>query len=416
MNFFKYIAFLIASFYIAFEAVYTYTSIDRLYEFIFFLFIYSSYRADLKTNKVIELTSKLLMIFLLLIVLRMFTIFIVSSELEFTLIRDFVRVFFMLFYFYIVYYLISKNFKILYLIVGLNFLIMLAAFFEADITPLTDETWEFKYTYFKANSMGFEDTVTFRKRVIGLYATAIPLAYILASNMVITLYLYIKNENLIFVLYFFMLGMIAIFTQTRSVLLSWIVLFIYLIYIHLFKGSFFRRIMTIGLMVIAIFSGGNFYLNNTEFTEQLNRVSNVDDDSAQGRGPLMLTGLYTVLKHPFGHTKDDYTANKEEIYVVSNNLDVLKFPAHNGLLSIGFKYTIFGIIIFFIYLLLMRNIVHKYLPSKYKAFFTVSFIAYLLNGFFHNNFLFVEDFYALIIIAIIAYEYQLSRKGNLDEV
>jgi hypothetical protein len=193
----RYAPYLLLIYFLAFQGVYSHSSlagigINRLVEFVFFVFVAKSFVADLQHNKVITMTVRLLAIFGLLLSLKIFVTFVFEAEIDMSLFKDLIRLPFILFPFYLVYYLMNRGVNIIQMLLLFNFPIMLIAFFQAEITPLTDLAWDLKFNAFGANSVGIDDTPWFRARVTGLYATSIPLAYVLVTNIILCSYLYVK--------------------------------------------------------------------------------------------------------------------------------------------------------------------------------------------------------------------------------
>lgn len=411
MKYVKYFAITILLTMIAFEGAF-YTAIagvgiSRIIEFIFFLPIAKYFLNDVKNNRVLFVTVQLLIIFGLLLSLKLFTVVIVDGEDNIKILINIVRLLFFIFPTYIVYYLLrEKNIDVIKFILLLNFPIILLAFFQSEVTPYTDIAWQIKYDFFP-EGLQF-DNEFFRKRVVGVYFSSIPLAYTLSVDFVLTTYLYIKTKSNLYTIYFLFLGIVSVFSLTRSVVLSWAVMFIYYIYHYLrFKTSILNKVFGITIIILFVVYGSLGYMENSD---SLDRVTSTKGSSAQGRLPLALTGIYTLVMHPFGVSESDYNDAKKEMYAVFHVEDILNFPSHNGLLNIGFEYTTFGLMVFLVYLYALYKILKNNFSKDMKLFFIVSFFVYLTNSFFHNNFIFIQNFYAFIILSIFAYEFDLQTK------
>lgn len=390
--------------------------ISRIMQVIAFLFLIKSFYIDIQTNKILNEIIKFTAILFLFLALKMFTTTFILNDLSFSIVNDTLRLALMLVFIYLVYYLLKKDFRYLNLILLFNLPIMLVAFFQFQLFSFSDIAWNIKFDYFNYQYIPFdsigpiEENVTFRKRVIGLYMSSIPLAYILSTNMIIGIYLYIKSNKNIYLVYFFFLGIITLFTLTRSVVLSFIVLIIYLIYYSYFNSSFLKKTLAT-IAIIGLLFGSLQLMNETGKT--LDRLSSVSGESATGRLPLAITGAVALVEYPFGISKEKYLIIKQEMYKILHHKNILLFPSHNGLLNIGFTYTTFGLIYFIFFVFKLRKIISQHIPKKIKIFFTFAILSYLANGLFHNNFILVKDFYILIFIAIIAYEYDINNKKAL---
>jgi hypothetical protein len=380
-------------------------SYPRIVESIIFIFLFKNYLDDISTNKVLNLINKVFGVLILLLALKLFTVTFLQDSLDMSIFIEAIRVVFLDIIIYLIYYVLINYKNTLQIILIVNSIIMLVAFFQSSLTPFTDIAWDLKNNYFSLNTVGYDDNITFRKRVTGFYSTSIPLAYVLTMNMIITVYLYLKNKSNIYIMYFVFLGVIAILSLTRSVVLSWVVLFLYISFIGLTKAKITNKILFIILLFFSFSYATNIYLNNMD---SLDRVTNTNGASAQGRLPLAITGLYATVKYPFGISKENYKIVKEEMYEILHNKNILKYSSHNGVVNIGLKYTFFGLIIFILFLFYMIKLIKQNLPSEMKYFFIVAFFAYLANSLFHNTFIIIDDFYGIILFSIIAYEYKIN--------
>lgn len=400
----KNFSFIFILFLIATEGLFAEYKIVRLIELTFFIYILRYFHEDLNRNKVILTTFNFTILLLLMLCLKLFTITFIYYQVDFDIFISAIRLILMFMVFYTIYFIISKDIKYLNLLLVLNFPILLVAFFQSDLTPLTDFAWDLKFNYFRGPP---EDTPWYRTRVNGLYEYAIPLGYVLVTNMIISSYLYKKFGTNIYFYYFIFLGIISAFTLTRSVMLSWGIVFIYMIYLSMKKTNIVKKSMFILTLFAIISYGANVYIENTD---SFDRLSSTSDQSAQGRLPLAITGMYTLIMHPFGLTDKEYKIAKEEMYAIYQNKNILDFASHNGLLNLGFVYTFIGLLSFFLYILYVMILTRDRFDKDNKIFFTVAVFAYLGNAMFHNNFIFYMDFYGFILLAILAFEYAESDK------
>lgn len=410
----KSFALLLLLFLIAFEGVFGEYKVGgigvvRMIEICFFLMVFNQFLNDSR-NKILSSTNWIFLIFIILLILKFFTITFIFRSIELDIVLDIIRIITLVIHLYLMFYLIRRNYKNINIIIGFNLLIMFIAFFQSGLTPLTDWAWAIKYDYFDSGWEGFEDSIFFRKRVIGLYLSSIPLAYVLVGNMILGLYMNIKTNKNVYIIYFVFLGLISIFSLTRSVVLSWIVLFLFIIirYLATSKISIFKK----GLFALVVFGiliySTAFYLDNMS---KLERISSVSGDSATGRIPLAITGLYATFRYPMGPSEAQYQNAKLEMFKVFHHHHILDYGSHNGIVNIGLKYSLIGLIAFFIYMAKIRNrIEHSAISTEMRFFFLFAAIAYLVNSIVHNKFFVIDDFYGLVLIALIAYEYDLSLK------
>lgn len=390
--------------------------ISRFFQFLSFLFIISSFYKSIFDNYIFKQYIKLGLAFIFFIFLKLFTTtFILEDEIRLNIINNISRVVLSLIFIYLVYFILLKKFSFLKYILIFNLPIMLIAFFQFQIFPFSDIAWDIRFNYFNfghVNTFGtveLEENMVFRKRVVGLYSTSVPLAYVLVTNMIIGLYLYLKEKNILYFIYFIIIGITAVFSLTRSAVLAFLILFIYIVIKKLYKSNLTKKIFfLLGIIFLILFSI-DFY-NKSE--ENLSRVTSVNGNSATGRIPLVITGAAALIQYPFGISKEKYQQVKKEMYYILKHPNVLKFTSHNGLMNLGFNYTLFGLIYFlFIFYFIFKKL-KMYISKEYYLFFIISSIAYLSNGFFHNNFIFNKDFYGLILLSLIAYEYNFQKRNK----
>ncbi len=387
--------------------------ISRVLQVAVFIFLIKSFYFDINNNKALRTIFYFFIVMLLFLSLKMFVTTFYFNDLDMDIFFDAIRLILMMVSLYLTYYIIKKDMKYLNLILIFNLPIMLVAFFQFQMFPFSDIAWDIKFDYFNYQRVTFhgegtlETNNSFRQRVIGLYATSIPLSYILVTNMIIGLYLYLKTNSKIYLLYFLFLGITSFFTLTRSVVLAFFILLIYVGYIGLVKSSLKKKIYTI--IIITVLSFASLFLLG-ESEGKLDRLSSSEGKSATGRLPLAITGAVALIKYPFGITDAKYDEVKKEMYQVLRHPNVLKFTSHNGLLNVGFTYTVFGLLYFIYFIFKMKKVLKQYLSPKMMQFFIVGTFAYFAHGLFHNNFIFVVEFYILIVLAIIANEYRIERE------
>ena len=379
----------------------------RWFELIIFIFLINSFLKDIKSNKFIYFYIKFLFLLITFLAIRAGYLLFFKGYIDFIPIEQMFRIPFFLIIPYLIYYIVNKNILYLKIILFLQIIIFSIAFFQFPLTPLTDLAWELKTNYFMANST--HDLRLLKSRVCSLYGYAIPFSYALTTGGIICTYLYKKTNNIIYIFILIFILIIATMSLTRSAVLAQLVLFFYILITQEKKNSWLKYIIILSLIYIlsTLFS---------EYAHSFSRVSDIKDSSATGRIPLLITGIYTLITNPLGITPNSYQIAKEEMYAVFQNPNILEFAAHNGLISFGFYYTLIGLFVFMYLLFFVKKKYLIRLEKRIKTFFIVTFFSYLLQAFFHNNFIFVKDFNILIIVALLIYEYKLSNTQRIKNV
>lgn len=405
------------AFLIATEGIFTGIKISildvhRLIEIVIFLYFSKTIFHEINNNRFLYISTMFALSLFFLLSVKLFVVTFIYNESETYILSDMVRLFLMFMFFYLIYILLKNRKNSLNLILLFNLPIMLIAFMQFNLFPFSDMVWDFKNTYFQHNTLDvkFDDDAAFRTRVIGLYSYSIPLAYILSVNMIIGLYLFIKTEKPIYVLYLLFLGLITTFTLTRSILLSWIIVMSYIIIRIIKAKKIFLKLILISTLLISTFYLFNLYAT---YGSSFDRFTGVKDKSATGRIPLALTGAYASITHPFGLSKASYNEIKQEMYIIFHQENVLNFTSHNGIIQLTITYTLFVLFVLFIYMAQLSRILKKSLDKKMYIFSIISLLAYTVNALFHNNFIFIEDYYVMIFLAILAYEYDIQTKKEV---
>lgn len=417
MKLFKYLLLLLLSFLVATESVlagYKIGPVDihRLIELMIFIYLLNIFMKDYNQNNLLKVYFFTVLIFIGLLLLKLTTLILFKNGVDTEVFIDIVRLVLMFLYTYLIFYLIRNNYKWLNYVLFFNFIIFLIGLFQFNLFSFNEIFWNIKIDFFNRNTPNDMQDFTDRSRIVGLYPFAIPFAYALINNLIITIYMYLKTNKNIYIYYFMFLGIVGILSLTRSFILSFAIMILYLIYILIFKGSVLKKIITFTVSIIVLLGLINFY---QEKTESVSRLTDTKDGSFNSRIPLAVMGATIVYEHPFGAAEKEVDKIKREIAHEFNNPYVLKYPSHVGIFEIMRKYTILSLplFIFFFYYLYRKCI--KYLEPKLKYFFIFSFFAYMINTLFHNMIIFGEDYYILTVIAIILYEYEEVKKRRLIE-
>ena len=378
----------------------------RWLELLIFVLLLKQFLKDLKSNKFLVFYVKFLFILIFFLGIKAGYLMFFEDYLDFVPFKQMMRVPFFLIVPYLIYFVAKKDIKYLKIILLIQVLIFSVAFFQFPLTPLTDLAWELKNNYFAANTpTGILDELgvdALKARVPSLYAYAIPFSYALAAGGILSAYLYKKTNNTIYILAIVFMVIVAAMSLTRSAVLALLFLLLYVSFAPGKKRALVKYLVIVGLGYVLV----TMFI---EYAESISRLTNTEGSSATGRIPLLITGAYALLLNPLGVSPDAYQAVKEEMYAIFQHPHILEFTAHNGLITFGFYYTLMGLLVFIYLLYIVKKKYLTQLTKQMKMFFMVAFFAYLLQAFFHNNFIFTKDFGILIIVALLMYEYRISK-------
>ena len=322
--------------------------------------------------------------------------------------------------FHLTYYMLVKNYKYLNIIMFIQMISFVIAFFQFFATPFTEEAWAIKMNYF-LNNIDSDDMLIMaqlegKERIAGIYSFAITLNYALISSGIISLYMYLKTNNSTYKYLFVFMGLVTLMTLTRSAILSYVVMFIWL-GVYLYKSySKNMKIFVISSSFIVI--GYIFYevfnfINSLNTSELIlvSRVFDLGEGSSSGRIPLLITGITALFYDPLRFISGSYLEIQQVMYSIFHNEHILEFAPHNGLITIGMRYSLFSLIAFIIFIYIVIKIIKNKIKDKVmRGFFYISLAGYFINIFFHNNILFVQDFFIITFFAIIAYEVRIQNE------
>ncbi len=385
----------------------------RWLELLIFILLLKPFLADLKSNKFLVFYVKFLFLLIFFLGMKAGYLMFFEDYIGFAPFKQMMRIPFFLIVPYLIYYVAKKDIKYLKIILFVQVLIFAVAFFQFPLTPLTNLAWELKYNYFAINiptgiinELGID---ALKARVPSLYGYAIPFSYALVAGGILSAYLYQKTNSMIYMIAIIFMIIVAAMSLTRSAVLALLVLLLYVSFAPGKKRALVKYIVMLGLTYVLV----TMFI---EHTQSFSRISNIEGSSATGRIPLLITGVYTLFLNPLGVSPDAYNAVKEEMYAIFQHPHILEFTAHNGLVSFGFYYTLIGLFVFFYLLYRVKKKYLTQLTKQMKMFFIVAFFAYLLQAFFHNNFIFTKDFGILIIVALLMYEYKISKDKRVTNV
>ena len=209
-------------------------------------------------------------------------------------------------------------------------------------------------------------------------------------------------------MYLFFLTVIfiaSVLSQTRSLLLAEVCLVFGYLFLAPFKRQGLYKIAMVGGLVVSILF---IYVNRDFLPVGNSRITSVSSGGHSDSRPfLWITGLYTIVQHPFGVTEKDYQEAKQEMFRRFKKPEVLYIGTHNGLINIGFQYTIIGYILFFLFVLFLLHYI-SLLEPIYVIFFKLVLLSYLIHTAFHNNFILNADYPFLMVLMLICVDYYKS--------
>ncbi|MCP4971734.1 MAG: O-antigen ligase family protein [Arcobacter sp.] len=384
----------------------------RLLSLCFFFLFFKSYLSELKTNSFFKTFNIFIAVLAIIQVVVNLKLSIMEGvEFKPVLIGLIKNLSFVAFTFLAIL-IAKKDLKFINYIIYAHLIILVFALLQHPHSPISSNIMEFKRLLFVnpaehvTRKLLNQETfirhgMASKFRLSGPFSSPISLAYLLFSSFCLNVYMHFKlNKRFYFYTASFVL-FISILTQTRSLVLAeGIIILGLLIYNYskrrnLYKIIFFTVILSFTLFQLS-----------KQNTDDQNRLSNYQSDS---RPLLWYTGFYTVLSHPLGVTDKQHDDIQDKMAIRLENHHVKELSTHNGFINIGFNYSIFGYLIvtlFFIFLLKKTN----QLEPQYKILFNLFFLGYFLHSSFHNVFIFIDDYYILLIVVIL--NLQLGSNTN----
>ncbi|MDC6352776.1 O-antigen ligase family protein [Zeaxanthinibacter sp. PT1] len=265
-----------------------------------------------------------------------------------------------------------------------------------------DETISMEATY--ASSPKFAD----RFRLAGPFSSTISFSYFALSSFFLALYMYHRRLQKRYIVFLVLLFIASVLSQTRSLLLAEVfIVGAYFFFAPTRKHALYKFaiISSIGVLMAIILVNDNFGNVGNSRVTKLNAEGQTDS-----RPYLWVTGLYTVIKHPFGITSEDYQQARKEMFYYFGRTEVLYLATHHGLINIGFHYTILGYVLFYFFVFfLVRNI--NLLKPKYSLIFKLFLFSYFIHISFHNDFIFNAD-YPILMVLVLIYLHRYHEHGE----
>lgn len=391
-------------------------SYDRLLELLLFACLFKSFLRELKYNRFFRIVNIFFLVFLslqLFVDIRLSILGSIDPEKVF---RDIARYLAFVSFSYLFIFIIKKNIKFANIILFCHFLWVVFAVLQHPLSPVSNQVLAIRQQMFasvekeglsnrlQAEEAYIESGEGTRFRVSGPFHSPIALAYLMINSLFLSYYMYVKTKKKGYLSYCIFLFMVSLLTQTRS--LMWAEL-AFVSGIFFFNTNMKTRILSrvaavfslLLLITLVISSGGS----DTSIAEDSTRLTRLDDKGSD-RPLLWLTGLTVVTTHPFGFTDDEYYQVKRQMYMLYKSPAILAVETHNGLIAVGFDYSIFGYIAFFFFAFQLFRFV-AVLNDRIRLTFMLFFGAYMVNSFFHNNFIFSSDYEILLAVMLVAYEY-----------
>lgn len=394
-------------------------SYERLLEFMIFGMFIKSFLDEYRQNGYFRKYTHYILLFAVLQLLMNLKLVAFDNAESKTIFIGFFKCSSFLVFSYLFLLIAKADDKYINIVIGIQVAICFFALAQHPVSPISGEAHNLKLMFFK----GTEDDAELMKnlnnqemyiqlglgerfRLSGPFGNSISFSYFLISAFLINLYMYIKTHKRIYILTTGLVVVCSLLSQTRSLVLgeAFILLGVFFL-VHNSKINSYKIIFTIlglaaSLFFInkfdAMFSGGE--------SSRLTKF----DDKGSNRPILWLTGLTAVANHPFGVSDDDYNIVRRRMYDRYGSQNVLYQSSHNGLINVGFNYTIFGylaIIAFYIF-----NIKYIRKLSKDFKYLMLLFIGgYSIHALFHNDYIFFADYTVLLVYMLIPLQLSIEN-------
>lgn len=255
-----------------------------------------------------------------------------------------------------------------------------------------------------------------KTRPPGLTLFAITQGYLLITAIALSLLAYNHNVGTGRGVFFILITLIILYagilsSETRSAIGAVTVM----MFITFLKNKPTATVFI--AVVLGIFAvSAHLYTSNEK--DSASRVTNFEDQSAQGRLTLYKYGLELVGKNPlgYGYGFDSIETAREYFINDRNWFDYgykekgpLLVEIHNAVLNVTHTFGVIGLLVLLAYLFNL---------ARLNWFFLVVLSSYLLNSFFHNSGILNGDLYIDIFIAIMLYNkyrVSLSHKSSSAE-
>jgi len=401
-------------------------SIDRLLEFLFFGLFLNTFIKEFFANAFFK---KFTFFVIALAIVQLISNSLLASfhGLEsMDLLEDLFKSLSFIVFASLFYLVVKENLWYLKFIVFIHLLICVFALLQHPLSPISSEIHEIKVQLYSnidqvdARSIKLKNQETHinygvsnKFRLSGPFVSTTTFSYFLMVTFLFNLYLYFRTHKRIYVFTTAFVILCGILTQTRSLVIAIAVILIG-IFILINKNSRFNNLKVISTVILLVTSLVFMNKFDSLFDENSSRLTNLTEDSSStGRPLLWLTGLKAVAKHPLGITDAQYTIVKQEMSKKYGKYSLGFLNSHNGLINIGLNYSALGYFIIFMFAIFILKST-RLLSKNYKYLFYLFFFGYLLNVFYHNNFIFISDYDILMALMLIPLHY-IYEQENLNE-
>lgn len=400
-------------------------SYDRILEFAFFFLFINTFLEEIKYNRYFRIYNLFVLVLAtlkLFMNLKLVAFDNVDSEI---ILKSLIKCFSFVAYSFLFLLIVKENIKYLNIIIAVHIGICIFAILQHPLSPLSGQVHQIKMFLFSnveaeegiAKRLSDQElyidlNISNKFRLSGPFASSITLAYFLLSSLFLNIYMYFRTTKRIYIFTILFIILCSSLTQTRSLVIAEALIFLGIfIFINNEKFNSYKIILTISLLVASL-----FFINKIESAltaGDTTRLANLNDSGS--RPLLWLTGIYAIANHPFGISDVQYQKIREDMYNQFNNESLLYNPSHNGFINVGFNYTFIGyFVMFFFFKFIYRYI--KQLSFSYKVLFTLFFLAYVLNSFFHNNFIFYTDYDVYMVLMLIPIHQFFENEKNKNLV
>lgn len=391
-------------------------SYDRLLEIALFFLLFKGYLRELTESRFFRIFNLFLLIFFVLQIIVDFRLAL-SGSIDFEkLMRDCARFLTYAAFAYLFVFIAKRNIKYVNIVLFCHFLIFCFAVLQHPASPYASKMASIRSSLFAplaVNEMeehfaAEEEYIMLgmgeKFRVSGPFNNSIGLAYLLLSSFFISYYMFYRTRNKLYLINCMFIFFVSVLSQTRSLLLAelFFIVGVLAFSINPRVRMFSRGMFVVGLLLIALNTVLDNALIRTSAQPPSTRILKFNDEGSD-RPQLWLTGLYAVGNHPVGITDREYMQAKLEMFSLLKSPSVLVVAAHNGFINIGFNYSIFGYAAFIAFgIFLVRK--SGGIPYAAMIIFRLFFISYIINSFFHNNFIFDSDYDVLMVMMLLSIE------------
>lgn len=402
-------------------------SIDRLLEFMFFGLFLNTFIKDFFADPFFrKFTLFVIALALVQLITNSFLASYHGLESKSLVENLFKSISFIVFAF-LFYLIVKENLWYLKLIVAIHLLICVFALLQHPMSPFSAQIHEIKVQLYsnmdqsEATAIKLENQETHithgvsdKFRLSGPFVSTTTFSYFLMVTFFFNLYLYFRTHKRIYVFTTAFVILCCLLTQTRSLVIA-IAVILMGIFILINDNSRFNylKVIITSILLITTLIFMNKFDSLLEGTNS--RLTNLTEDpSSTGRPMLWLTGLIAVAEHPLGITGDQYDKVKQDMSRKYGKDGLAYLNSHNGLINIGLNYSIFGYLIILMFMIFIVKSA-QLLSKNFKYLFYLFFVAYMINIFFHNNFIFVSDYDILMALMLIPLHYMYEQEQQKEE-